>query len=410
MTRTLAGLPPLAPILAIDRLLTGPEYYHAAVGRHPGSILRSREVVSVIEGELDADANLDWASALAQAAAANPGCRLRLVGLRQRARWLSDGAMPALRFLPDQVWDGYSSTGDEFIYATPLSLEAGPCCELIIVGRQSLKVIFRVSHAVMDGLGAAHFLAEIFRALRGEPLLGSNASFTDIELARHLPKNPPPARSRHRIPPLMAEARSDEPGGIWKRITLPGPQPHLQARIIHAIADYCQRSHAQPARIAIPVSLKRHVPDLHATTNFTSMLYLTVTADESTDSIRRRIAERLAQNADANYPWIVELIRYLPLHWLDRLVTVNKSSYRNPYIAETALVTNLGSFKRTIFAAPGFHATTAYGLPQKENAFITLIGFQNRFEVLVGMYKVFANEGRLDDFMAYLQHHLAQPA
>ena len=410
MTRTFAQLPPLSPVRTIDRLLTGPEYYHAAVGRHPDSMLRPREVVSVIEGELDEGVVPDWESAIAQAAAVNPGAHLRLVGQRQRARWLSDGPMPALRVLPDQVWDGYSSQGDEFIYAFPLSLETGPCCELIIVGRGQLKIIFRVLHAVMDGLGAAHFLAEIFRSLRGEPLMGSNAGFTDIELARHLPKMPTHVKLGRRIPSLMPAAQGDEPGGLWKRITLPGPQPHLQARIIQAIANYCQRHHEDAARIAIPVSLKRHVPDLHATTNFTSMLYLSVSADESTENIRRRIAELLTKNADANYPWIVELIRYLPLHWLDRLVTINKRNYCRPNIAETALVTNLGSYKRMAFAAPGFRAVTAYGLPQKENTFITLIGFQNRFEILVGMYNVFASEGRLDDFLIYLQQHLNQPA
>lgn len=407
MTKTSSALPPLAPLLRIERPLTGPEYYHACIGHHPRTLIRPRDVVAVLEGELAAGAQIDWQAALDRAAAVNPGCRLRLSGKRQGARWSSDGQPPALRLLPDCDWDGRSSQGDDFIFATPLPLEAGRTCELIVAGRDKLKVIFRATHAVMDGMGVVHFLLEIFRAVRGEPLLGSNATYTDVELMRHVPSRPLPFKPSS-PPSLTGAPQGAERGGLWRRVTLPGPQPNLVPRVALAIAEYARRNGGttKPARIALPVSLKRHAPELLATTNFTNMLYLDVAPHEGLDDIKAHLGAALERNVDANYPGILEAIRYLPFPWLDRLLSITEKNYTKPKVFETAVLSVMGPFKRTAFSGGGFRAETLYGLPQKENAFVVVVGFQGKFELLVGMANVFASAGRLDAFIDYLQQRL----
>ncbi len=401
------SLPPLKPLKVIDRPLTGPEYYHACVGRHPRSVLKPRDVVAVLEGRLEDGANIDWQSALDQVSDANPGCRLRLHGLRQHAHWRSDGPAPRVRFLPDCNWEGRSSDGDEFIYATPLCLETGPVCELIITGRQTLKVIFRAAHAVMDGSGVLHCLHELFRAVRGEPLLGSNASYTDVELMRHL--RPQKQKIRFVKPtPLVGPARGMEKGGQWRRISLPAPQPSLLPRILQFVAEYARR-HADPAdpvRIALPVSLKRHAPDLLTTCNFTNMLYLDIAPQADVDSIKNQLKSLLEQNVDAHYPDILEAIRYLPFSWLDRLLSPNDKNYTRPRLAETALFSMMGPLKRAPFRAPGLQIETVFGIPQKESAFILGVSFQGQIEISVAMSNVFASEGRLDAFVHELQQKL----
>lgn len=412
------ALPPLAPLTGINRLLTSSEYYHACIGHHPDTLFKPRDVVAVLEGTLAPDAAIDWQSAIDQVAAVNPGCRLRLSGTRQHARWNSDGHPPALRLEPDCSWDGRSSQGDEFIYATTLSLEEGRTCELIIAGREQIKIIFRVAHAVMDGMGVVHFLLEMFRALRGEPLLGSNATYTDIELMHQVPSRPLPFKLIKPLPLTGAPTGNDH-SGLWRRITLPGPQPHLVPRVAQIIAEHACR-HAttdtttksatvRTVRIALPVSLKRHAPELLATSNFTSMLYLDIEPDTDATAIKHQLDELLDRNVDANYPGILKIIRYLPFSWVDRIVSPTHKNYTNPRLAETAVLSVMGPFKRSLFSTGSFRATTLYGLPQKENAFIVIVGFQGRFELLVGMYHLFANEGRLEAFIEELQQRLTPP-
>ncbi len=408
MPKKPAELPPLEPLQSIERPLTAPEYYHACIGHHPQTLIKPRDVVSVLEGEIASGATIDWQAAVDQVVAVNPGCRLRLVGARQHARWVSDGASPRVRFVPDCDWDGRSDRGADFIFETPLSLEEGRTCELIVAGREKVKVIFRATHAVMDGMGVVHFLLELFRALRGEPLLGSNATYTDVDLMRHVASKMQPFKSV-KPPSLTGGARGDALGGAWRRVTLPGPQPNLVPRVALAIAEYARRNGgmATPTRIALPVSLKRHAPELLATANFTNMLYLDIGPSEGLDEIKAHLNDLLARNIDTNYLGIIEAIRYLPFAWLDRMLSITEKNYTKPKIFETAVLSVMGPFKRTAFSGGGFRAETLYGLPQKENAFVVVVGFQGKFEVLVGMANVFASEGRLEAFIDYLQQRLA---
>lgn len=421
---SLPPLPPLAQLREIDRPLTSSEYYHACIGHHPDTVLKPRDVVAVLEGEWTSDTAIDWQAAIDKVAAVNPGVCLRLSGKRQHARWRSDGSPPALRLEPDCTWDGRSSAGDDFIFATPLSLEEGRTCELIIAGRESVKVIFRAAHAVMDGMGVVHFLLELFRVIRGEPLLGSNATYTDIELMHKVPSRPLPFKF---IKPLALTGtpQGNEQGGLWRRVTLSGPQPHLIPRVAQIIAEHARRhgiasqeaasatsTTSGTVRIALPVSLKRHAPELLATTNFTSMLYLDIgpDADADANTIKHQLDDALERNIETNYPGFLKVIRYLPFSWVDRLVSPTRKNYTHPYLAETAVLSVMGPFKRSMFSGGGFRASTLYGLPQKENAFIVIVGFQGRFELLVGMCHLFANEGRLDAFIEELQQRLQRLA
>ena len=407
MSKRPAELPPLEQLRRIDRRLTGPEYYHACIGHHPRTVIAPREVVSVLEGEIEPDATIDWQAALDQVVAVNPGACLRLVGKRQNARWTSDGAPPGLRFIENCAWDGRSAQGSEFIYATPLSLEDGPTCELIIAGRGKIKIIFRAAHAVMDGMGVIHFMMELFRALRGEPLLGSNATYTDVDLMRHvLPKTLPFKKVTPAF--LTGGPKGDERGGTWRRITLPGPQPNLLTRMALAIAEYARRSgdNDHPVRLAIPVSLKRHAPQLLATSNFTNMLFLDIAQGEGLEEIKAHLGDLMERNVDANYPGIIELIRYLPFSWLDRLVSITEKNYASPKIIETAVLTVVGPIKRSTLSGGGFRAETMYGLAQKENAFLGVVGFQGKFEICIGMANVFASDGRLEKFSDFLESRL----
>lgn len=409
-TVALAALPALAPLAGIDRPLSVSEYCHAAVGHHPQSHLRAREVVVVLEGCGTVDPAV-WQAALDRVAAVNPGTRLRLLGKRRRARWISDGPPPQLRVVDDCAWDGRCSAGAEALFAGRLALEAGQVAEVIVVRAQpqasEMKLIFRVSHAAMDGVGVIHFMQETFRALRGEPLLGSNAGFTDTELMLSASRPviwPPRARLAH----MTGGAQGDERGGIWRRISIEGPQPNLLPRLVALLGEYAHRHSDKIARIAMPSSLRRHVPKLLATTNFVNTLYLDLPAgaDLDVEDIKERLRILHDGNADLSFHRMFELLRHLPFAWLDGMLGVTEKSYRSGRFFETAVLSMLGSYKKSQFSGGGFAATTLYVLPQLDNVFLMVAGLQGNYEITVGMRRVFASNGRLEDFLAYLAQRL----
>ncbi|HQW21483.1 MAG TPA: hypothetical protein PLI90_12535 [Rhodocyclaceae bacterium] len=408
MSRMPGNLPKLEKLHDINRRLSVPEYYHACIGAHSHTLDPPREIAFVIDGEIGG-AQIAWQAALDKVVAENPGARLRLTGRCRNARWLSDGVGPRLRIVEQCDWDGRSEVGAEFIDATPLSLENGPTAELIIASTgKSTKVIFRVLHAVMDGIGVMHFFQELFRALRGEALLGTNAAFSDVDLMLN-------RRLRARLPLnlkasacLTGDARSHETGHIWRRVSLRREQNNLLSRIALAVAEFA-RTHSgniDPVCIAIPVSLRRHVPGLLTTMNFSSMIHIDINPDDTPESFRKRLHEMLNRNVDTDYHKLLDLLRCLPFAWLDRLMTSTIDNYASPKLLETAVLSNLGSFKRSDLSCPGFDAQCLYGVPFESNCFSMAFGLEGRVEIVFGMTRVLADDGRLDAFVEFLEQYL----
>ena len=400
------SLPPLAPCYDNNRLLSASEYYHACVGSSRHTLEVPREVIFIVEGQ-GRLSPARWQQALDVVVAANPGARLRMVGSRMQARWQSDGAPTRLRIVPDQQWDGCSQTGAEFIQALPLSLTAGSASELLIEeGAACTRVILRALHAVMDGMGVMHFFQELFRALRGEPLLGCNAAFSDADILRQVAGKAGP---RHGAPCAIASPNPEGASGdLWRRLSLSAPQPALLARAALALAGFARQSSVQPVVIAIPVDLRRHVPGLHSTCNAASMVHVELVAGDGPEQFRQKLRRLLQQQAEAPHLPILDWLRLLPLPWFDRLVSRTPANYRRRRLLETAVISNPGAFPRRALACPGFEPGALFGLPIPGNAFCFMFGLGNRIELTVGMPNVLGDEGRAEALMAHLERALSQ--
>lgn len=401
------NLPVLAPIRDIHRPLSSVEHYHAAIGTHPLTLEEMREVGFVIEASSTIEP-AQWQRALEQAATANPGARLRLHGLRAAAHWRSDGPMPRLRVVEHCDWDARSSSGAGFLRAGELSLTQGPNVELVLARRNdgSTLLALRSPHAVMDGIGSLHFLQEIFRALRGDPLLGSNAAFSDVQLMRSVGVRK--STSRHiRTGWLTGEPQGTERGDDWRRISLGRPKKQQLARLAVALAAFAHRSSTLPALIAVPVNLRRHAPGLISTTNFSSMLLVPLAPGDGVDMFRDRLDAMLAGRMDAMYPPVLDLVRYLPLRWIDRLVSRTPGNYHKRKAMETAVISNLGRFNAADFRAPGFEPHGAFVLPLSGSAFAILSSINDQVDLTLNLPRVLSGNGRFDALESWLRECFA---
>jgi hypothetical protein len=401
-----APLPPLSPQTSVARPLSATEYYHASVGQSRHTLETAREITFIVEGQGEVPPAA-WRAALQQVCQANPGCRLQLAGRRRHSRWHSDGPLPELRFVDGSHWDGRSEAGADFIRQQPLALDGAPGLELIVAGGTPVRVIVRVLHAMMDGIGVMHFLQELFRALRGEPLLGSNAAFSDVDLMRSIPGG---RRTGGKAAPacLVGSARGSATGDSWRRLSLRGPQPELLARTALAVAEFARRHDTQPVRLAVPVNLRRHCPGLHSTLNFSSMLHVDVGAGDDTAAFRAQLARLLEDRVETDCPALVDVIRWLPLPWLDRLLSRTPANYRRRRLLETAVLSNLGRYPAAALSGGGFTASRLFGIPLGDNACSFLFSVDDHTDISFGMANVYAADGRLDAFMAFLGERLGQ--
>lgn len=398
-------LPPLTPQTAIARRLSLSEYFHASAGKHPQTVESPNEGAIIFEalGTVPAER---WRAAVAQVAEANPGLRLCVVGSNRNAHWRSDGPPPRLRTIADCRWDGRSEVGAEFIWAEPLSIDQGPCCELVIAPRgASSLAIFRTHHAAMDGRGLLHFAAETFRALRGEPLLGTNAGFSDVELLVAMGTWYSHAR-RARTRPLTGPIQGSEWGNAWRRVTFTGNRRDIMARVAVAMADYYHQHSAGPAVITVPVDLRRHVPGLHSTLNFASGLMVQLRRGEGLADFKRKLGHMLDRNMETAYYRVLEALHWLPMAQLDRLMRRTAKNRLTKPPLETCLISNIGMLDAAEFSCAGFQLQAVYAPPHTRNAGCIMAGVGGRVEIVIGMPLVQASNGRLDAFLRFLERAL----
>jgi hypothetical protein len=277
--------------------------------------------------------------------------------------------------------------------------------ELIIATGTKTRVMVRVLHAAMDGIGVMHFYQELFRALRHEPLLGSNAGFSDTDLMLSIASD---VRPQKKQPPaaLTGGARGERRGDTWQRLSLLSPQPALLARTALAVAEFARQHSTQAVRIALPVNLRRHCPGLLSTLNFSSMIHVDVAAGDGPDDFRRKVAALLASARETSYPAWLDYVRLLPLPWLDRLVSRTEKNYRQRKLLETVVLSNIGNFSSQSLSGGGFAAQRIFGLPMKDNPFFIMFGMDGQVDITIGMAHVYASEGRLESFLRFMQNRL----
>ncbi len=399
-------LPPLAQLTSISRPLSVLEYYHACIGSCRYTLEVPREVVFVLRGE-GALSIQQWQQALDRVVEVNPGTRLRMVGKCLGARWQSDGLPPRLRALERCDWDVQSDRGSEFIQATRLPLDSGPTIELIVAPQpdKGSLLILRALHAVMDGGGGIHFLHELFRALRGERLLGSNAGYSDIDLMRSIGKVRSPDWFDKTARPT-GNPEGGEIGDEFRRISLGPPRKNLLAKVAVAMAEFAHQYSDLPVLIAVPVDLRMLEPALLATTNFSNVLFVHLEKGEGIENFTSKLQTMLAQSLEEGYQGASDIFKLLPLPWLDLLVSRSRINYRRRKPLETAVISNLGCQDSASLSCPGFHLSDMVALPQPGSAFATLAGVDNRVDLILNLSKVLASNGRFDALMAHLQRRL----
>jgi hypothetical protein len=393
----------LAPRSHIARPLSFFEYGHAAAGASGKTLEPPRIITMVLEGESTLTSG-QWQEALRRVVEANHGIPLRIQGSRQRARWTREGALPPqLRVIENCRWDGLSHRSMEAIEQTPLPLQTGPATELIVAAGNITRLILRTRHALMDGMGVLHFFQELFRALRGEPLVGSNAAFSDVDLMRAVTSASWKGGGESPIP-LTGGAQGASYGDVWQRLTLPArPQKNLMGRVAEVAARYAWSFGPGPVRIAVSVNLRRHLPSLKSTMNFSGVLHVEMLPGETADDFRHKLREALEQNRDVSYPAVVECIRYLPFPFIDRVTGRTPESYLRRKLLETVLVTNLGVIDMAPLSCAQFAPDNYYSLPVMGNSFISLSANGRHLNFVVGMPAVYASEGRLERFMGLLR-------
>jgi hypothetical protein len=353
-----------------------------------------------------------WRAAAEQAAESNIGCRLALKGILSRARWVDSGIAPQIKEIDGSRWSGMSSDGAGFL-ATPLSPWDGHGCQILLIQGNPLRVVFRTHHAVMDGRGTQTLAEDVFRALRGEPLIGSEGRTIEQELARSFQRKSRPASQPVHIAPTGTADGSGR-DMYWQRLHIRGNYRKIISQVAVILAREAGAYSPGPVRIGIPVDLRPRKDSLRSTSNLTNLIYVDVHPEDTYGDIDDDIRQQLAAYHDGMlYPGD-ELARYMPLRLIRRLVDkrIVKNHRRGLYNA-TALISNLGKKDLEDFTGGGFRATAFWAIPPGSELYpysVVLAGHGDVIEIIIAIPKVMATRGRFDRSIDALARGLEQLA
>jgi len=199
------------------------------------------------EGQLNLS---DWKAAVEKVAHANPGCRLKLKRKGLMHYWDDEGEFPKVEKV-DSDWDGTSSVNAWFM-GKPIDPRTDPTCEVILLNGTKPRILVRTHHAVTDGIGTFHFIEEIFRALRGEPLMPAldTRDAWDIAMAEPRPEKFKPLVGG--CPPLVPQAiEPNKLRGRWVKLSYPCSRSKMVEKMALAVANLARQTHSADSRVVV---------------------------------------------------------------------------------------------------------------------------------------------------------------
>ena len=347
---------------------------------------RSPFVMNLIlegEGAVDREAAV---RAVEAAGDANPGARLILRG----GRWV-DGGRP----VPVGPLEGDLQVQRD--------VREGPLCEVLLgPGR----VVLRVHHAIMDGTGMGYFAAEIFRALRGEPLLGSPSARMDLDVARELRVARDPAWRAAGLAPT-GRAQGGSRALQWTRLSLPQRTRGAVGPVALAVARAARERREGPVHLHVVTDLRRkHAPPF-SLANVTGILPLEVAPGDDLRSLKRKLISALRANRDAAFLPEAAAFQKMPL-WLLRAVVGLRAwqSRRSGFYVPSAVISFL-EVDEAMFSAPGFACKSVIGVPplgESVPCFVGIVSTRQVTEVALAIPEALASDGRAEA----LQERIAQ--
>jgi hypothetical protein len=357
----------------------------------------------IFEGSGAFDARL-WESAVRTASEANPDTRMVLRGFLNTCRWVDSGVTPPVIEINGGAWDGRGPAGMTRLEKA-LPPRTGPTCEVVLIQGNPLRVVFRSHHGVMDGRGTYIWAEDVFRALRGEPCVGSRSSMSDIEVARSFQKElRSPLPTQYQAPTGLAEG--EETGSVWHRVQVNGRYHHLMALLALETAKQVWSRGESRILVGIPVDMRPRVPGENIIANMTLAIYVEISRSSTPEDIARDIARQVEEKREGMLSRGDDLTRFIPM-WLLRRATsglINRRHDRGVY-SLTGIISNLGRIDLQKYTGGGFTPSATFAIPPANEYvpfFLVLAGHGDTVELMLSLPRRLATRNRLDHMLRKL--------
>lgn len=386
-----------------ERKLSGVERYSIAINE-----IHRYNVDGLIAGigHIDLD---DLRRAVTAAAEANPGIRVRLKGMLGFAKWVDSGIAPEVTQVDAPQWDFNSNEGAEFLKKPFDPMAGGPIADVILVRtNDKTGVIFRNLHAAVDGRGVMHWMQEVFRALRGEPLLGSDSTLADFEVAERfrdkLPQEQKQAKEKSAQPVYLpaippSSAADADLQYTWRTVIIRKRITTILPRAAVYLAKYARRQGEGAVGFTVPVDYRGLRVDASSTGNLTGYLRVHVSPEDTPKTVMQQLNQQIRDYVDCRLPLLAKPLRWVPVRLL--VNQLKKKSNTLLYTSNAELPTgglvSMGHANLDDYSTPTFKSERGIGIPGSVGKMnIVAVNYSDLTYVTFSAPKNYNRAGQLD--------------
>jgi hypothetical protein len=364
-----------------------------------------------VDGVVTGSGHVDPAElqrAVDRAAAANTAIRVRLRGMLGFSRWVDSGIAPRVRLLPAADWHGDSERGAPFLLEKLDPLRGGPVADVLIVPCTDgkIRLVFRTVHAAIDGRGLMHWMHEVFRAARGEALLGSDSRLTDLDVqAQYADKVAGEAPKPTKCIPAMpaSQAGRDDIAYLWRHVVLERNISQLLPKTAVFLAGQA-RLHAEgEVGFTIPIDYRGFRTQEMGLGNLTAYVRLGVPVGATPRSVMGDLNDLVRNYADCRERPGIRKIAWVPVATMVKKLRPAVASLlytRNPAMPTGGIV-SMGKLRLEAGSYPGFQAEMIIGIPGTVGKLnVVFLNFPDSVSVVFSVPAPFNADGQLDALVA----------
>lgn len=356
-------------------------------------------------------------AAVAQAAVANPGVRVRLKGFLGFCRWVDSGVAPKVHVIDGSEWDGTSEHGMQFMELRLDALKGGPVADVLLVNcaDQRTRLVFRGLHAAMDGRGMLHWITDVFRVLRGEPALGSDSTLTDLDVQEQyksqVPVEEPPAAPAMCLPVVEPTEQADKAlSYVWRRVELDRNVSNLLTKTGVFLGDWVRRRAAGDIGFTIPVDYRGLRTEEMGVGNLTGYLRLSVNEADTPRTLMQQLNQRIRAFADCRQFPGIRVVLWIPISYMVRKLVEKLDTvlYTVTKDLPTGGIVSMGMLKQEWFCCPGFRADMTYAIPGAVGKLnVVFVNYPTFTVVTFAAPARYNHSGQLDEMIAAYQAHFS---
>ena len=348
----------------------------------------------------------DWENAVRKASEANPAINSQLRGRWGFRYWKNTGKIPEV-LCYEGSWDGCSSTHFENI-APFINPRRDSNASIVLINQLASDetpakalILFRIHHGLCDGAATAHWIQEVFRALRGETLAGSISTLNEYDIVKRVDYPKPEVFRGRCLPVFPKSSQAEKQACHWIKYHWDQSEKRIVAKLLWILRKVAVEQHGEGRTVFRLSADLRHYLNAEELqnvqfSNLSGIFDIDVKADDSVKRIQFKIIKALRNKQDLSvYPKrMLPLTRWVPGSIFNIKAKDAEKMHARGLCNITGMIGYANHIDLDAISFDGFSASGAFAIPmpiQDKSVFMGVASSPKGIDVIISAPNALSN-------------------